>query len=115
MIGLSTKLFDQDGDEIFGITSVIDMSNKVERRVTSTPTLDGDSYVSDQGYSPSDKVLSFKILHLSKTRVDNLIRIAKYHSRVWISLNEGAFEGVIKQIYYSRGMLSLLIIIVKEA
>ena len=115
MIGLSTKLFDLDGYEIFNIASILELSNKIERRVTSTPTLDGNSYVSDQGYSSSDKLLNFKILHLSKERVDNLIRIAKYHSRIWISLDEGPFEGVIKQIYYTRGMLSMTIIISGDA
>jgi len=115
MIGISTKLFDLDGVDVFFDKDIKDLSNKVDRRVSTTATLDGGSYVSDQGYSDSDKQLNFKILNISKVRYENLVRIAKLHSRVYVCMSEGAFECVIKQIYISNAEVSINIIVVGVA
>lgn len=115
MIGISTKIFDLDGNDIFVDKDIASFSNDTTRRVTSTPTLDGSSFVSDGGYTDTDKIISFKLLNLSKERVDNLIRIAKYHSRIYVCSNEGAFEGVFKKIGYLSGVVSILITVVEGA
>lgn len=115
MIGISTKIFDFEGADIFFDVDIQDLNNKIQRRVASTPTLDGGSYVSDQGYSDSDKLLSFKISNLTRARAENLIRIAKYHSRIIVTMNEGAFEGIIHQIYYLQGELVVNITVVGVA
>ena len=116
MIGLSTQLFDLDGFDVFKSNEVTELNTKVERRVSTTPTLDGGSYVSDQGYSDSDKTFNFKVRYLSKSRFDNLVQIAKLHSRVYLCTSEGAFECVIKQIYKdNKGDTNFNIIVVGGA
>lgn len=115
MIGLSTKIFDSLGDESFPDSDIINLDNKVTRRVISTPTLDGGSYVSDQGYSDTDKRMNFDVLYLSKNRVENIIRIAKLHSKIFICSAEGAFLGTISQVYYKNGKMRINIVIIGEA
>lgn len=116
MIGISTKLFDLNGFDVFSRKEVVELATKVERRVSTTPTLDGGSYVSDGGYSDSDKFFTFKVKNLSKIRFDNLIQIAKLHSRINLCTDEGAFECVIKQIYKSHnGDANFNIIVVEGA
>ena len=111
MIGISTQLFDLEGSEVFVGSSISGLDSKVTRRVLSTATLDGGSYVSDQGYSDSDRRLNFEVLYLPQERVDNMIRIAKVHSIVFVCTEEGAFLGTISQIYYRGGRLYLNFII----
>jgi len=116
MIGISTKLYDLAGFDTFKSSDIVEFDSKIERRVSTTPTLDGGSYVSDGGYSDSDKIFNFKVKNLSKARYDNLIYIAKYHSRIYLCTEEGAFECVIKSISkLSNGDASLNIIVVGAA
>ena len=115
MIGISTKLFDLNGSHTFqsGTTSEID--SKITRRVSTTKTLDGGSYVSDGGYSDSDKVINFKVFDLDEDTINKLNNIAKNHSRIYVCLRSGAYEGTIKQIYTIDGATNFNIIVVGGA
>lgn len=113
MIGLSTKLYDLNGFDVFTRHELSELDTKIDRRVTTTKTLDGGSYVSDGGYSDSDKTFVFKLRGLSKKRFNNLVQIAKLHSRIFLATEEGAFECVIKQIYKTPdGLVNFNIIVV---
>jgi len=115
VIGISTRIFDVFGYDTFQPHEINSLMDKTHRRVSSVATLDGSSYVSDQGYSATDKQFVLSLVELSQDRVDNLIRIAKNHSRIVVSTSTGVYEGIMKEIYYLHGKLNIQIVIVGEA
>jgi len=106
MISFSTELFDLDGFVIFNTAVSID-SDTITRRVNSTPTLDGASFITDAGYSATDRAFGYSIVGQSKSVVDNVVRIAKYHSRLVLCNEEGAFTVIIKSVFYRDGKLKI--------
>lgn len=113
-VSIGTKLFDYDGHvELLGLNDPAEIS--LSRRVTATPTLDGGSFVSDSGYAPSDRVFNYSMTGNDKTYIDNIIRIAKLHSRLVLCINEGAFEVIIKAIFYVNGTVRISFITVGNA
>lgn len=115
MIGISTRIFDINGHVLFKLVDAADENDGVVRRVSSVATLDGNSYVSDRGYSPTDTLMYLRITKQSNEVITNVLRIAKYHSEIFISTERGCFVGIISQVYYTKGVLTMSIVIVREA
>jgi len=111
---ITTILFDLDG-EINLTNSKEGTNSDIRRRVSSTATLDGLSYVLDNGYSPSDSKLSFTFDNIEESIADNILRIVKYHSKGILSSQHGAFFITFSSATYSSGALRLSIIIDGEA
>lgn len=110
MIGISAKIFDLSGALIF-LSGVADASYlDISRRVSNTPTLDGGGFVSDAGYSDSDRIFKYQISDLSEAEVLNITRIVKLHSRLWLTNSEGAFEVLVDNANYSSGVYSINLI-----
>lgn len=113
-VSFSTKLFDLDGlVELVGAVNPTDAS--LSRRVSSTPTLDGSAFVSDVGYAVADREFNYSLKGNSKEFVDNVIRIAQLHSRLILCTSEGAFEVVIKSVFYLSGVLRVAFVTVGAA
>jgi len=111
---ISTRIYDLDGFvELSGLDDPAETT--ITRRVSTTPTLDGGSFVSDVGYSASDRTFNFSMKGNNQDYVDNLIRIAKFHSRLVLCTTEGAFEVIIKAVFYFGGLLRLSLITVGNA
>lgn len=113
-ICIGTKLYDLDGHvELLGVQDPASL--ELSRRVTSTATLDGGAFVSDTGYSAADRVFNYALKDNDKAYLDNIVRIAKLHSRLILCIAEGAFEVVIKAVFYSNGVIRISFVTVGTA
>ena len=115
MISISTQLFDILGVAIFPDRTIFELNNPMSRRVNTVPTLDGGAYFSDQGFSETDDGVSFNVSGLGIDAVNNILRIAKLHSRVWLCMSDGAVEAAFRKADYISGRLSLSFIIIGSA
>jgi hypothetical protein len=112
-VSIGTRIYDIDGDvEFLGVTNPADLT--VTRRVTNTPTLNGGSFVMDTGYSDTDRLFDYVMSGelITKEYVDNIVRIAKSHSRLFLCIAEGVFEVIIKSVFYANGNLRVSMITV---
>lgn len=114
-VGLSTKLFDLDGFLLFRNNLLNQGALDISRRVSSSATLDGGSFVSDNGYSDSDRTFTINVVGLTESEIGNIARLVKLHSRFFLCHREGAFEVIVKSANYARGVLRLSLLTVGAA
>lgn len=98
MIYIGTKLFDLNGHFMFELDRTKSDIKTVSRRITRTPTLDGLSIITDNGYTASDRILSI-VLNPNSSRVHQkrLKDMIKLHKEIIICTHEGVFTGSISE------------------
>jgi hypothetical protein len=97
MIGLSTPIFDIDGDFIFYANNLIidDLTNTtVERRINKVKTLDGGVFIDDSGYTAGDIDIVISVRNPDEILFINLRNLFLYHSFVTIITAEGNYSCV---------------------
>jgi len=95
MISLTTPTYDIQGDLIIN-TDPKTTFGTLSRRNTRTATLDGESVLTDLGYSYSDMVLTIEASVISQGNIDHLKYLLINHPVLYISTKEGVFLGTIK-------------------
>lgn len=115
LYGLSTLTYDLDGALLLQADKVGSTENMVSRRVVSNATLDGGSFVSDLGYSPSDRLFDLSIPDLTSDEVENIKRLFRLHSRFTLITREGAFLVNAKHVNYLDGNVLLSFLSIGEA
>lgn len=100
-IGLSTQLFDLDGDIILVHDDTFD-NEEITRRVAKVATLDGGVSASDLGYTSSDRVITI-VSDVSREIANQLINMIKTHSDFWLTTREGAFTGKATRLRRANG------------
>lgn len=111
MIGISTLLFDIDGDFIFYNTQMrtSDLSAmNIAKRVTKIATLDSDVFIDDSGYVAGDNDVKITLLETDADLVEKLRNIFIYHSFVIITTSYGSFLCVPYTLRLNGGGLTMV-------
>jgi hypothetical protein len=69
-----------------------------QRRVTRTATLDGNSALSDMGYSASDNTLNIEISNITQAEINVLENMVKIYPTIIYYDKTGVYSGVIETI-----------------
>lgn len=101
MIALSTITYDIQGHVVIRETPESILPD-LTRRVTRTATLDGESTISDLGFTYSDMTYVVRSRSLSDDQIAILEAMIKTYPLVRISTSEGAFIGAISAMTVGR-------------
>lgn len=117
MIILGATVFDLDGyivihDSEIDPNSGIDNGN---RRVSRTATLDGGVGVVDTGFTHSDRTLDITLPDPSRELYDSIVHLAQLYPEIIISIDEGAFIGVIENYATINGKFEVTLLIYRSA
>jgi len=113
MIGISSVSYDPNGFVM--LKEDVNTSIPVfSRRVSKTATLDGNSVVSDLGYSASDGDFSVEVSNISKEEIDTLIYLIKTYSVLRLSSNIGSFEVSMSRLNTNSIPILIDFLIIKE-
>lgn len=106
MIGISTRLFDIDGNFLFAAKDIItnDLTNmNVYRRISKVKTLDGSVFIDDSGYTAGDTDIVITVKNPSSSLYSKLRNIFIYHSFAVIAAREGNYLCVPSSIRMVSG------------
>jgi len=112
MIGISTQLYDVEGEFYFYAEDLLTNSlttADVVKRLSKVRTLDGGVFIDDAGYSPGDVDLVVTVRDPSRELYLRLKRVFVYHSFVVVTSAEGNFLCVPFALKMSSGNAELLL------
>lgn len=93
MIRIAARLFD-----VLGYIEFVPLPNNQEgqfsRRANRVATLDGDSVITDRGYSDSDRTLVYRYKPVSRDHDERAQRLVKLHPLVAVSTVDDLYEAV---------------------
>lgn len=73
-------------------------SEVFSRRLTRTATLDGESSISDMGYTASDATLQLVISRITREISDRLEYLVQTYPLLHMSINNAVYEGAMDQL-----------------
>lgn len=109
MIGITTLLYDVNGDLLFFEAPESSLEDTTPR-VSRTATLDGGCIISHAGFSNSDRTFEIDA-YLEDTEVNKLRNIYENHSFVYIATVLGLFKGAISRFKNANGSIKLTILV----
>lgn len=118
MIALGATVFDPDGHVVIPDWDIDLQASEIDnggRRITRTATLDGRADVNDNGFTHSDRTLRVSLLSPTRELFAQIVRLAQLYPEIVVSLDDGAFIGVIENYAAARGRLDLTILIIRSA
>jgi hypothetical protein len=111
-IVLSSRVFDLDGFVALNVQADSQMFDKV-RRVSRSATLDGGAFITDFGYTDSDRTLTFNVNRLSRDDIVAVERLMRTYSEIGVSTYDGFYVGTMSGTSIRNGRM-VLTILVKE-
>ena len=112
MAGIATLTFDLDGAKMFPQHPASILANRnIQRRLSRTPTLDGEATIYDTGYAPADRTI---VLVTDIAYLEWIERIVKTYNMVLVSTGEGLFKGAPARSRVRNGRVEIEIL-VKES
>lgn len=109
-IVLSSRVFDLDGFLSLDVSADSTQFDKV-RRVTRTATLDGGAFITDFGYTDSDRTMTFRLNKLDRDTQRAVERFLRTYSEVGISCYDGFYIGALSDTTVSGGVLTLTFLV----
>ena len=113
MISISTLLVDISAP-VFLNVDLNRNSLLLNRRQTRTATLDGNSALSDLGFTWSDVTLNIDIDNATKEQSEKLEYLIQNYSIVTLSSNIGFFEGAIRGLNVNVNPITFDFLITKK-
>lgn len=113
MIGLATQVRDPLGAVILANTAESDVA-QMERRVSRTATLDGESVVTDGGYSAGDRTFNLVCQGASQNDLDGVEYLIQNYSQVIVSTERGCFVGALESLKLDGRKLSLTVLVTEK-
>jgi hypothetical protein len=108
MIAFSSLVFDIQGYLVLKKeTQGGSNTNASRRRVSRSKILDGDAFITDNGFSDGDRDLRVRVKEVTKDQVDRARYLHQTYSLLKISFVEGSFHGVIEGFDFEDGELKL--------
>ena len=111
-IVLSSRVFDIDGFLPLQVLADSQMFDKV-RRVSRSATLDGGAFITDFGYTDSDRNFTFRINRPSRDAQVAIERFMRTYSEIGVATYDGFYVGTISGTSINAGIMEL-VILVKE-
>lgn len=111
MIGISSLIFDLNGDIVFHNYKRQQGLRSLFRRLSRTATMDQESAIEDNGLAQGDRDLKIVIEKPTKAQSDRLQYLIENYSDLRISTEEGVFLGVIDGFRETAGKINLSIMV----
>jgi hypothetical protein len=109
-IVLSSRVFDLDGFVPLKVEASSQQFDKV-RRVTRTATLDGGAFITDFGYTDSDRTMTFQIPFLDRDGVAAVEYLMRTYAEIGVATYDGFYVGVLSALQVRGGILVVTIFI----
>lgn len=113
MIALTSQIFDLLGYVRLNPDPKSD-SITFQRRVSRTATLDGNSALSDMGYSASDNTLKIEITNINKDEITRLELLIKTYPLIIYYDKTGIYKGVIETLITDKLPIKLTFLISEQ-
>ena len=109
-IVLSSRVFDLDGYVPLRVQANSQQFDKV-RRVTRTATLDGGAFITDFGYTDSDRTMTFQIPALDRDGQIAVERMMRTYAEIGVSTYDGFYVGVMAGTQVRNGVLQVTVLV----
>lgn len=110
LIGIDTPIFDPDGSFLIDIDEEGSIIQENRRRVTRTPTLDGNVSIVDCGHSHGDRDITF-VFDMAKAAAEKLWALFRNYSEIILTLPDGVYNANIEYFDNRYGRIRLRILI----
>lgn len=111
-IGISTHLYDLDGDVVLqNISPIGTSSERLTRRVNRQATLNQSAFLDDLGFSDADRTIVVAIDDMTDEQQSILKNMIRNHPTVYLSKWDGCFNAALQSFDPDAGrpVLTLLI------
>lgn len=85
-----------------------------QRRVSRTATLDGNSSLSDMGFSLADNTLVLKFSDITVEQVEILKHLISSYARILFTDETGSYEGAIESVDWVKKPVTVRFLVAKE-
>jgi hypothetical protein len=109
-IVLSSRVFDLEGFVPLRVQANSQQFDKV-RRVTRTATLDGGAFITDFGYTDSDRTFTFQINKLDRVGIAAVERLMRTYAEIGVATFDGFYVGAMSGTQVRNGVLQVTVLV----
>lgn len=115
-VGISTHLFDLNGDVVLQNVSPIGAAlERLTRRVNRQATLNQSAFLDDLGFSDGDRTIVFSLDDITAEQATVLKNIIRNHATVWLSKWDGCFNAALQTFDPDAGRPVVTLLIYSRA
>ncbi len=115
-VGLSTHLFDLNGDVVLqNVAPAGTALGRLMRRVNRQATLNQGAFLDDLGFTDGDRTIVVSIDDVTEEQVAVLQNIVRNHAKLFLSLWDGCYNAVLQTFDPDAGRPSLTLLIYSRA
>lgn len=110
MISICAPLYDPEGQVILHPTSDSDLYGG-SRRVSRTPTLDGEATIVDQGMSHADRTFQIMVSRVPRWKYERIQSMLRTYSLVTVATQDGVYAAVIQNARLRGNELNMTMLV----